>query len=132
MKIEHAERFSRRIEDYLAALQAGEVNAICAHFAPQARVFSPFLGWMDVRPFFEAVARASGTSVLTLLDICVSTRGRRSATGRFTYDWGLKDGSRVCFDCVDVFDFDADGQIEQLLIVYDTHPIRRDVGDKYA
>jgi hypothetical protein len=62
----------------------------------------------------------------------VSTTGAPRATGYFVYDWGLKDGSAVRFECVDVFDFDAQGRIERMMIVYDTHPIRSEVGDKYA
>ncbi|MBF3913134.1 nuclear transport factor 2 family protein, partial [Burkholderia pseudomallei] len=30
------------------------------------------------------------------------------------------------------FEFDANGLIERMVIVYDTHPIRDVVGDKYA
>jgi len=38
----------------------------------------------------------------------------------------------VRFECVDVFEFDDNGLIERMIIVYDTHPIRSTVGDKYA
>ena len=48
------------------------------------------------------------------------------------YDWGLKDGSAVQFECVDVFEFDESGRVERMVIVYDTHPVREVVGDKYA
>jgi hypothetical protein len=33
--------------------------------------------------------------------------------------------------CVDLFDFDEQGLIETMTIVYDTAPIREAVGDKY-
>jgi len=58
--------------------------------------------------------------------------GVQRATGYFIHDWGLKDGTAVRFECVDVFEFDDNGLIEQMIIVYDTHPIRSMVGDKYA
>jgi hypothetical protein len=44
----------------------------------------------------------------------------------------LKDGSAVRFECVDVFEFGANGLVERMIIVYDTYPIRSTVGDKYA
>ncbi|WP_331253472.1 hypothetical protein [Paraburkholderia sacchari] len=47
-------------------------------------------------------------------------------------DWGLKDGSAVRFESVDVFEFDVAGLIERMIIVYDTYPIRSTVGDKYS
>lgn len=124
--------YTQRIRTYLHELERGDVAAICALFTPQARISSPFLGWMQPEPFFAKVSAASGQSRITSIDICVSTTGARRATGYFIYDWGLKDGSTVRFECVDVFEFDEGGLIEKMIIVYDTHPIRSTVGDKYA
>jgi hypothetical protein len=51
----------------------------------------------------------------------------------FRYDWTLKDGKVVTFTCVDVFEFqDGSERIASMSIVYDTHPLREEVGDKYA
>ncbi|MGT0247945.1 nuclear transport factor 2 family protein [Burkholderia pyrrocinia] len=124
--------YPQRVRAYLRELERGDVGAICALFAPEALIFSPFLGWMHAEPFFSKVAAASGESKITPIDICVSATGARRATGYFIYDWGLKDGSAVRFECVDVFEFDVAGLIERMIIVYDTHPIRSTVGDKYS
>ena len=124
--------YTRQVDTYLKALEGGDVAAICAQFTPDARIFSPFLGWMQPKPFFEKVVAASGQSRITAIDICVSATCARRATGYFVYDWGLKDGSAVQFECVDVFEFDESGLVERMVIVYDTHPIRAAVGDKYA
>ncbi|KVO02310.1 polyketide cyclase [Burkholderia ubonensis] len=124
--------YTRQVDAYLKALERGDTAAICALFTPDARIFSPFLGWMEPGPFFEKVKSASGQSRITPIDICVSATGARRATGYFVYDWGLKDGSSVRFECVDVFEFDDSGLIERMVIVYDTHPVRSAVGDKYA
>lgn len=124
--------YTRQIRTYLSELERGDVAAICALFTPDAQIFSPFLGWMQPAPFFAKVNAASGASRITPIDICVSTTGARRATGYFVYDWGLKDGSTVKFECVDVFEFDESGRIERMIIVYDTHPVRSTVGDKYA
>ncbi|KVT60982.1 polyketide cyclase [Burkholderia ubonensis] len=124
--------YTRQVDAYLKALERGDTAAICALFTPDARIFSPFLGWMEPGPFFEKVESASGQSRITPIDICVSATGARRATGYFVYDWGLKDGSSVRFECIDVFEFDDSGLIERMVIVYDTHPVRSAVGDKYA
>ncbi|MCA8252538.1 nuclear transport factor 2 family protein [Burkholderia sp. AU31624] len=124
--------YTRQVDTYLKALEGGDVAAICALFTPDARIFSPFLGWMQPTPFFEKVVAASGQSRITAIDICVSATGARRAIGYFVYDWGLKDGSAVQFECVDVFEFNESGLVERMVIVYDTHPIRAAVGDKYA
>jgi ketosteroid isomerase-like protein len=124
--------YTQQVRTYLKELERGDVAAICALFAPDARIFSPFLGWMQAAPFFAKVSEASGDSTIRPIDICVSTTGARRATGYFIYDWVLKDGSAVSFECVDVFEFDANGLVERMIIVYDTYPIRSTVGDKYA
>ena len=80
----------------------------------------------------HAVRDASGQSRIETLDILVSAQGAARAVGYFIYHWQLKDGSMVHFGCADVFDFDPEGRIARMTIVYDTHPIRAEVGDKYA
>ncbi|NPT47337.1 nuclear transport factor 2 family protein [Paraburkholderia sp. 1N] len=124
--------YTQQVRTYLKELERGDVAAICALFAPDAQIFSPFLGSMQAAPFFAKVSEASGQSTIRPIDICVSTTGARRATGYFIYDWVLKDGSAVSFECVDVFEFDANGLVERMIIVYDTYPIRSTVGDKYA
>jgi hypothetical protein len=50
----------------------------------------------------------------------------------YNYDWALKDGSRVSFDCADVFNFDAQtGHIASVVLVYDTNLVRGAVDKKY-
>lgn len=44
--------------------------------------------------------------------------GAQRATGYFVYDWGLKDGSAARFECADVFEFDDNGRIERMIIIY--------------
>lgn len=73
-----------------------------------------------------------GESRIMLIDICVSMSGVCCVIGYFIYDWGLKDGLVVCFECVDVFEFDVVGFIEWMIIVYDIYLICSMVGDKYV
>jgi ketosteroid isomerase-like protein len=128
----HATRHTESVHRYLACLEAGDVPGLVALFSADARVYSPFLGWMAPEPFFTKVRDASGQSRIETLDVLASTQGQPRVAGYFTYHWQLKDGSQVRFDCVDMFDFDDDGHISRMVIVYDTAPIRADVGDKYA
>lgn len=121
------------VEQYLAALEAGDTPAILALFSDDAWVLSPFLGRMSARDFFPRLAESSRASKLTVHDILLSAQGKRRAVGYFRYDWQLRDGSWVNFECADVFNFAArEDKIESLVILYDTHPIRASVGDKYA
>ncbi len=124
--------YAGRIADYLAKLEQCDVDGIVALFSDDAQIYSPFLGWMAPRPFFAKLREASGQSRIEPIDTLVSVTGAPRAIGYFVYHWGLKDGSQVRFDCCDVFDFAPDGRFARMTIVYDTHPIREEVGDKYA
>lgn len=120
------------VRAYLAALEAGDTARVIALFAPDAWVLSPFLGRVPAASFFPQVVAASSSTRLTVHDVLLSAEGHPRAVGYFRYDWGLADGQQVSFECADVFDFAADGRIAMLTILYDTHPIRATVGDKYG
>ncbi len=124
--------YTSRVREYLSELQRGDAAAICKLFAPDAQVYSPLLGWVSPQPFFEKLSAVSGQSGITLIDVCVSATGDARATGYFVYEWALKDGRIVLFECVDVFEFDDEGRIARLVIIYDTHPIRAPLGDSFS
>ncbi len=124
------------IRSYLKALNSSDTAALIATFEPEGMVISPFLGNMVARDFFPKLAQASSLSVITPIDLFASvepaTQGTRVAA-YFRYDWTLKDGKVVTFTCVDVFDFAlGSDRIAKMTIIYDTHPLREEVGDKYA
>lgn len=124
--------FEGSLQSYFHALDSGDLDGVLAVFAEDARVHSPFLGDLTARDFFPKVFAASSASDITLFDVLTSVRGQRRAIGYFRYDWTLQDGTRVQFDAADVFDFNAAGEIVRMTILYDTHPLRETVGDKYA
>ncbi len=125
-------RFEQTLEKYFVALDSGNLQGILNVFADDARVHSPFLGEMSAEEFFPKVFAASSASDITVFDVLASVRGELRAIGYFRYDWTLADGTKVHFDAADVFDFNAGGEIVRMTILYDTHPLRETVGDKYA
>jgi hypothetical protein len=85
-----------------------------------------------VRQYVKKVADASKETKLTVHDVLVSAEGHLRAVAYYLYDWRLKDGSRVSFDCADVFNFDpSTGHIQSIVLVYDSHPVRGVVESKY-
>jgi predicted SnoaL-like aldol condensation-catalyzing enzyme len=117
---------------YLAALEAGDAERAAALFVPNGWVQSPFLGRLPVREYVNKVAAASSRAKLTVYDVLVSAEGHLRAVAYYQYDWSLKDGSNVAFDCADIFNFDAaSGRIQSILLVYDTDPVRAVVENKY-
>ena len=120
------------VQEYLKVLEAGDIAGIISLFEPDGWVHSPFLGRMMAREFFPKVVEASSGSKLTVHDILISSEDQPRAVGYFLYDWWLRDGSKVSFECADVFTFNPKtGKILSLVILYDTYPIRETVGDKY-
>jgi uncharacterized protein with von Willebrand factor type A (vWA) domain len=122
----------KAVRKYLQALESGDAGKAAALFVADGWVQSPFLGRLPVRDFIEKVASASGASRLAVHDVLVSAEGHLRAVAYYNYDWSLKDGTRVSFDCADVFNFDpATGHIASVVLVYDTHLIRGAVDKKY-
>jgi len=120
------------VRNYLSALEAGDADKAAALFVADGWVQSPFLGRLPVREFVRKVTSSSTSSTLTVHDVLVSAEGHLRAVGYYLYDWTLKDGSKVSFDCADIFNFDADtGRIASIVLVYDTHPVRGVVAQKY-
>jgi len=120
------------VRNYLSALEAGDAEKAASLFIADGWVESPFLGRLPVREFVRKVASSSTSSTLTVHDVLVSAEGHLRAVGYYLYDWTLKDGSKVSFDCADVFNFDAEtGRIASIVLVYDTHPVRGVVDRKY-
>lgn len=120
------------IRAYMRALDAGDYESIVGLFAPEGVVTSPFLGTMPAAQFFEQLSRASARNVITPLDVMVSVDDPTRAAGYFQYDWTMADGSSVVFSVVDLFTFEPEGdRFTSMTIVYDTHPVRLEHGDKY-
>lgn len=126
-----AEQRTNRIKAYFEALTAGDVAAILTLFSEDAEVHSPFLGVMNAKAFYAKLDAASADSKLTVLDVLLGNSGE-TAAARFQYDWTLKSGDRIVFEGVDHFTFGEDDLFTAMRIYYDTHPVREDVGDKYA
>lgn len=122
----------KAVRNYLEALEAGDADKAASLFVADGWVRSPFLGQLPVRDYVGKVASASAASRLTVHDILVSAEGHLRAVAYYLYDWSLKDGTRVAFDCADVFNFDSDtGRIASVVLVYDTHLVRGAVDKKY-
>lgn len=120
------------VRKYLQALEAGDAGKAAALFVTNGWVESPFLGRIPVRDYVNKVASASSKSELTVHDVLVSAEGHMRAVAYYLYDWRLRDGSRVSFECADVFNFDLDtGRIASIVLVYDTHLVRDVVQNKY-
>lgn len=114
------------------ALGRGDYATIKGLFSPDGRVISPFLGEMQAEPFFDRLAEASESNVITPIDIFLSESDSPHAVAYFQYDWTVRDGTVITFTVMDYFTFvPGSDLVSSLDLIYDTHPIRVSHGNKY-
>lgn len=120
-----------RVRTYFELMTKSDIRGIIALFEEDAQIQSPFLGQVAAPVFFNKLGEASTNSKLTVFDVLLGEKGD-SAAAHFEYDWTLKSGDNFVFQGVDYFKFGPEGLFASMSIFYDTHPVREDVGDKYA
>lgn len=109
------------VRAYLKALEESNYNSIVELFTKDGVVDSPLYGKKEASEFYQELFKDTNTSTITLLDIF---ENENSAVGYFHYNWVLKDGTLVSFDCVDVFKI-KERKIYYLKIIYDTYNKQR-------
>ncbi len=119
------------IRQYFERMSASDIDGIINMFEVDAHVLSPFLGQMPATEFFRKLGNASSASKLTVFDVLLGENGD-SGAAHFEYDWTLTSGEHFVFQGVDYFKFSKNMKFASMSIFYDTHPVREDVGDKYA
>ena len=127
-----AQPYTQILQTYMEALDRGDYTTIKNLFSDEGRVRSPFLGEMLAGPFFDRLAQASETNVITPIDIFTSTTDAAHAVAYFQYDWTVTDGTVITFKVMDYFSFEpGTDRVILLDLIYDTHPIRVTHGNKY-
>jgi ketosteroid isomerase-like protein len=109
---------------YLRALEKGSYDDVVELFTEDAVVVSPLYGTVKASEFYRDLFKDTAKSKITLLNIFVS-KNNECAAANFRYEWTLKNGNTVSFECVDIFEFSEDGKIKKLKIIYDTHEVRK-------
>ncbi len=119
----------RAILAYLEHLGAAKLEPLLLLFAPGARVHSPLYGTQSAPHFFQRLLNETARSQLELQALYFSDH-KPEACARCHYHWTLRTGRRTTFEVVDVFTFDSEGKITELKIIYDTHPVRKEIANE--
>lgn len=116
---------------YLASLDNGDLNAVLALFSEDAVVSSPLYGVRDARSVYTELFSDTDRSKTKLLNVFDRSPGGAAVALHFEYDWTLRGGKVVKFECVDVFRLTSDGQrFAAITIIYDTAHLRADFNDR--
>jgi ketosteroid isomerase-like protein len=112
------------IQEYLTGLESGDPQKMLRLFSDDAVIHSPLYGDVPAKDFFKGLFADTNESEITLLNIFNSIDKAYLCSAHFRYNWILKNGIETSFDCIDVFQFDAEGKIKELTIIYDTYKNR--------
>lgn len=104
---------------YLRFLEAGDLKGILSLFCSNALVFSPVYGSQLAKEFFTQLFNNTGKSELTLEALYTDPKKNKLALD-FHYKWTLKDKSIVQFEVLDIMEFNANGMIQKLTIIYNS------------
>lgn len=113
--------FQGLIKRYFDGLQSGNAEEILSVFEEDGIVLSPLYGKMTAKQFYTDLFKDTNESKITLLNTLQSFENKDTCAGHFKYDWTMKDGSLVTFECVDVFKVSSNNKFQQLTIIYDTY-----------
>jgi len=112
-------------EAYLQALNEADLEGVLALFEPDGVVVSPIYGRLPASTFYPQLFADTNRSVTTLKRIYASTDQHLALD--FEYQWTLKNGHRVDFLCVDLFELnEAADKLKAITIVYDTVQARQE------
>ncbi|MEK7616054.1 MAG: nuclear transport factor 2 family protein [Patescibacteria group bacterium] len=111
------------IRKYLRCLERSDYENLIGLFASSAIIHSPLYGEVEAKNFYKDLFKDTTKSTISLKDIFMNEDESKGAVN-FLYDWVLADGSRVSFNCVDIFKFSSEGKIKELTIIYDTSQTR--------
>ncbi|WP_156802320.1 nuclear transport factor 2 family protein [Leeia oryzae] len=114
-------------ERYLDALNQGDLAAVMSLFTEDAVIKSPLYGEMPASTFYRDLFADTTRSVTTLKNVFTQSTQVPAVALHFSYQWTLKSGKQVAFECVDVFELsDSRDRFRQLTIIYDTAHLRED------
>ena len=111
---------------YLEYLESNNREALLKLFSADAIVHSPIYGSKPAEEFYETLGQDTSNSKLTFIN-SFENSATHSFALYFNYEWTLKNGKVVPFDVVDIIQCNAEGKINDLKIIYDTHLTRKEV-----
>ena len=119
----------RIVRKYMEWLEKGDMQNIVALFSENGTVDSPLYGVKKASEFYKILSADTADSKLKLNGIF-----EEKTTGRialyFNYNWILKNNKSVNFDVVDIIEFNENGKIESLKIIYDPTQSRKLFGER--
>ena len=115
----------RTLDAYFSGVNEDRFDDVAALFAPDATLTAPGVGPLTTDEIAGYLAKALSGYPKHHDEPTRTLLAGHVATVEITFTGELADGTPITFDALDVFDFDAQGQITRLRTWFDSHELRK-------
>ena len=113
------------IKLYCKCLVKNDLKVILSLFSADAIINSPKVKNETAPKFYAHLFKTSRRTKVSVKHIFYELSSNNLFAAWLDYE-GITGGkaSNICFECVDIFEFDTNNKIKQLTIIWDTYPVR--------
>lgn len=115
----------RTLDAYFSGVNEDRFDDVAALFAPHATLTAPGVGPLEPDEIAGYLAKALQGYPRHHDEPTRIVEAGTTATVEITFTGETATGTRVTFEALDVFDFDADGRITRLRTWFDSHELRK-------
>jgi ketosteroid isomerase-like protein len=115
----------RTLDAYFSGVNEDRFDDVAALFAPDATLTAPGVGPLPRDEIAAYLAKALSGYPKHHDEPTRTLLVGHAATVEITFTGETTNGTRMTFDALDVFDFDADGRITRLRTWFDSHELRK-------
>lgn len=116
---------SQMIDCYFQFVQKMDLEQMNGLFAKDAVVVSPLYGTLLTEEFYKSLFSDTSEVKIEIKTKFISPNESKICAVLFSYLWTMKDGDVSKGECVDVFEFNPEGKIFKLKIIYDSYHTRK-------
>lgn len=110
---------------YAQALKDNDFKTMISLFSKDAKVHSFQVGIKSPQDFFQGLFENSSRTKVEIKNIFFDTANRKISAAYIDLEAIWNKQTTICFEAVDIFEFDQESKIKSLKIILDTYPIRK-------
>ena len=115
--------FEKLVHLYCKALVENDLTAMLLLFSDQATVQSPLYPPMAAPDFYRKLFQTTYRTKVKYKNVFSRSILPGVIAAHLELAGGRTNGALAEFECVDIFELDANQKIQRLTIIYDTYPV---------
>lgn len=112
------------VKDFYAKFEKMDLEGVLPLFAPNAMISSPTMGKKTPPVFYKELFSRTTRIRVVIKDILLSPENPNRAAAWTNFGWELKQGDNMTFEGIVIFEINAQGKIESLIVIYDAQLAR--------